>query len=379
MRHLALPVLVAVAALASCSSTATPKNPHDSTPVPDPTVDLSNVCPSTAVIQTDWQPEATHGAVYELLGPGYTINANQKRVTGPLMIDGKRTGVRAEIRAGGSSIGFQTIPAQMYVDRTITLGFVTTDAAISAASTQPVTAVVSPLNKSPQMLMWDPASHPTWNSIADIGHSKRHRRRLQGRGLHRIAGEKGLVRAKQIDTSYDGSPARFVANPSILQQGFTTAEPYIYEHEVPAWNKPVKYQLLSDVGYDVYPQALSVRTRDMTTLSPCLTKLVPIIQKAQANYLDNPATANNTILSAVKKYNDEWTYSSGIANHAVRTMKELHLVATDTVGGMNLTRVQSAIDTFTPTLQAGGATVKTGLKAADIATDRFIDKNISMK
>ncbi|MET7391651.1 hypothetical protein ACFYPT_40285 [Streptomyces sp. NPDC005529] len=377
MRYLALPVLLTVAALAACSSTSTPQGSHDSTPRPNPAVDLSGICPATVVIQTDWQPEAEHGAMYELLGPGYTINANQKRVTGPLMIDGKHTGVKIEIRAGGSSIGFQTIPSQMYVDKSITLGYVTTDAAISAAARQPVTAVVSPLDKSPQMLMWDPASHPTWTRIADIGHSNAAVVVSKDAVFTKLLVDKGLVREKQIDTSYDGSPARFVANPTIAQQGFAT-ETYSYEHELPAWNKPVKYRLLSDVGYNVYPQALSVRSGDLGALSPCLTKLVPLIQKAQANYLDKPSTANDIILKAVKKYNDGWTYSPGIANHAVQTMKELHLVATNTVGGISLPRVQSAINTFTPILRAGGATVKTGLKAADIATDQFIDKNISL-
>ncbi|MDX6342254.1 MAG: hypothetical protein QOH87_2392, partial [Trebonia sp.] len=45
-------------------------------------------CPSTIVLQTDWNPEAEHGGQYELLGPNPTINAGAKSVTGELVAHG---------------------------------------------------------------------------------------------------------------------------------------------------------------------------------------------------------------------------------------------------------------------------------------------------
>ena len=85
----------------------------------------------------------------------------------------------------------------------------------------------------------------------------------------------------QIDPSYDGSPARFVAEDgAIAQQGFASAEPYTYEHVFEEWGKPVAYQTLHDAGFQTYSQTLSVREADLEELRPCLEQLVPIIQQS---------------------------------------------------------------------------------------------------
>ena len=67
-------------------------------------------CPSTIVLQTDWNPEAEHGGQYELVGPNPTINSSAKSVTGELVAHGGiDTGVQIQIRAGGPAIGYQTV------------------------------------------------------------------------------------------------------------------------------------------------------------------------------------------------------------------------------------------------------------------------------
>lgn len=388
MKHVHFSAL-AVAALmltaAGCSDSGS--KAADSKPSPAHTTkatgaeSLAGVCPSTVVVQQDWEPEAEHSGVYSLIGPGYTIDASKKRVTGPLVVDGKDTGVKIQVRAGGSAIGFQSVTAEMYIDKSITLGAVSTDGAVGAAGTQPVTAVVSQLEKSPQMLMWDPKSHPSWKTIADAGKSGATVLVNKGVAFVSLLEDKGLIKAKQVDQGYTGAPSRFVSDPKILQQGFATAEPYIYQHEIKQWDKPVKYQLLADYGYNIYPEALSVRTGELTSLSPCLKKLVPILQRAQINYINNPGPTNQLITDAVQKYNDGWTYSIGVANYAATTMKKLGIVGTDAsgaFGGMDMKRVQSVIDTFGPILKQGGVKIKDGLTAAQIATDQFIDPHITM-
>ena len=60
---------------------------------------------------------------------------------------------------------------------------------------------------------------------------------------------KGYVTKDQLDASFDGTPARFVAERGkLIQQGYASNEPYRWEHDVPAWNKPVKSLLVHDVG-----------------------------------------------------------------------------------------------------------------------------------
>jgi hypothetical protein len=342
---------------------------------------LAGVCPDPVVVQQNWEPEAEYAGLYQLIGPGYTVDADRKRVIGPLTVQGRDTGVRLEIRAGGAAIGFTTISAQMYLDRSIMLGQIGTDSAIKTSAGQPVTAVVSPMTKSPEMIMWDPASHPGWRGIVDIGASNAPVLVTKDAAYAQLLVERGLLKASQIDQGHTGSPVRFVTNPRIAEQGYATAEPYLYQHEVSSWGKPVRYQLLSDVGFSVYPDALSVRTSDLPALAGCLSRLVPMLQRAQVDYLADPGPANRLIVDAVARYNDGWAYSTGVADYAAKTLRDLGIVANDSsgpVGGLDLARVQATINTFGPILARAGAPVRPGLTAQDIATDRFLDPSIRL-
>ncbi len=143
LRGTAVTGAVAIAlSLTSCAGSAAESAPAADLQIGS--VDLSADCPSTVVIQTDWNPEAEHGHLYEMIKDDYTIDANTKAVTGPLMSDGEYTGVNLEIRAGGPAIGFQTVSAQMYQDDKITLGYVSTDEAIQLSGTTPTKAVFAP-------------------------------------------------------------------------------------------------------------------------------------------------------------------------------------------------------------------------------------------
>ena len=155
--------LAAALVLSACGGSG---HRHPGRPPPRPPrppggpLDLTGACPATVVMQQDWQPEAEHGAMYSLVGPDYTIDADAKSVNGSLVAQGVDTGVDVEVRPGGPNVGFQPVPALMYLDDSIILGAVNTDEAIAAAADQPTVAVASQMTVSPQILMWDPASHP---------------------------------------------------------------------------------------------------------------------------------------------------------------------------------------------------------------------------
>ncbi|MDT0317109.1 hypothetical protein [Streptomyces millisiae] len=347
-----------------------------------PELRLDGVCPDTVVLQTDWEPEAEHGPLYNLLGPGYRIDSDQKRVTGPLVIDGQDTGVEVEVRAGGAAIGYQSVASQMYVDESITLGTVTTDGAITAAADQPVTAVMALMKKSPIMLMWDPETHPDWETIADIGETDEKVVYVAGNTYASMLVADGLIQESQLDASYDGSPSRFVSDPGIAQQGFATAEPYVYEHEIGAWNKPVEYQLLADVGYTVYPQALSARTGALEELSPCLERLVPVLQRSAADFAADPGPAVDLISELVTQYNTGWVYSQDTGAFAAEEMVNLGILANEadgSIGGFDMERVEQIRQDFTPLITESGAAVPGDLTAEDLATNQFIDPTIGME
>ncbi|WP_236795625.1 ABC transporter substrate-binding protein [Amycolatopsis sp. GM8] len=351
-----------------------------------PAIDLSGVCPSTVVVQTDWNPEADHGHIYQMLGPGPSIDASQKSVTGDLYANGKPTGVKLEIRAGGPAIGYSTVSAQMAQDKTITLGYVSTDEAIEFSGNMPTTAVFAENDKSPMMIMWDPKTYPDVATIKDLGVRLQANggvvRYFNGAAYMAYLTDAGYLPSGVLDGSYDGSPAKFVtAKGKDAQQGFATAEPYVYQNEVTAWGKPVKFQLVADTGWSPYPETMSVRTGDLTTLSPCLKKLVPVMQQADVDFIKNPTATNDLIDKLVTAYNNGWTYDAAVGKTAVAQMKDLK-IATDAghghVGAMDDQRVSDLIKIAAPIFGKSGGHVKSGLVAGDLVTNQFLDPTISL-
>jgi hypothetical protein len=344
---------------------------------------LSGVCPDTITVQTDWNPEAEHGALYQMVGPDPVIDADAKTVTGPLVVGGEDTGVDIQVRAGGPAIGFQPVASQLYQDPDITLAYVSTDEAIAAYAEQPTIAVVAPLDINPQMIMWDPETYPDATEIADIGETDAKVLYFQGAVYMEYLTGTGVLQPDQVDGSYDGAPASFVASGgTIAQQGFATAEPYIYENEVAEWGKPVTFQLIHDTGYPIYSQPLAIRADDLETLSPCLELLVPIVQQSVIDYVGDPATANALILELVEQYDTGWVYSEGVADFSVEQQVELGIVGNgsdSTLGNFDEERVQEVLEIAVPILTEGGADIPDDLAPADLVTNEFIDESIGLE
>lgn len=344
--------------------------------------DLRGVCPQTIVIQKDWQPESEHGALYNLLGPRYQVDTQKKKVVGPLVSDGVDTGVKIEIRTGGPAVGFQPVPAVMYTDKSINLGYVATDEAVQYSVNQPTTAVVAPLDVSPLAIMWDKQTYPNFNNIADIGQTDTKVLYTKGLAYMDYLTGTGILRQSQLDGSYTGAPDLFIANRGkAALQGFLTSEPYIYEKEIKAWGKPLAGQLINDTGYPSYFDTLAIRTGDKGQLAPCLKKLVPIIQKSQVDFMKNPDPAIKIIVELVKKYNTGWQYSDGLARFSVDQLRKQGIVTNGrdkTLGNFDLDRVQRMIDITRPIFTAQHKQVKDGLKPQDIVTNEFIDPNIGI-
>jgi hypothetical protein len=374
--------LAAALVLAACAGGETVPAPEPAAPAAPAggPLDLTGACPATVVMQQNWQPEAEHGGMYSLVGPDRTIDTDAKTVRGSLVAQGVDTGVDIEVRPGGSTVGFQPVPALMYLDDAIVLGTVTSDQAIAAVATQPTVAVVSQLTTSPLMLMWDPASHPGAQTLRDVAAS----------GVPVVTSDptvtalleqQGIITSAQVDTSYEGTPARFVSDPRIMQQGYSTTEPYMYEHEIAEWGRPVSYEMLAGSGYSVYPSALSVRADRLEALRPCLAKLVPVMQRAQLDYLADPGPTNALIVELVEAYQTGWSYSPGVAENAVRALREQGLVTNDPASGVfgqfDPARMEQIVSTFGPLMQAQGTITQIPAPEA-LYTNEFIDPSIRM-
>jgi len=375
---------VTAMSLAACSSGTSSSD--SSTASADLTVgstDLSGVCPSNVVIQTDWNPEAEHGHLYQLLGSDYTVDAENKKVSGPLMSNGEYTGVNVEIRAGGPAIGFQTVSSQMYTDPDILLGYVSNDEAIQLSADMPTTAVFAPLDIAPTMIMWDPATYPDAKGVQDVVAAGATVRYFGGSAYMEYLMAAGVIPAAQTDGSYDGTPASFVAAAGKdAQQGFASAEPYIYENEVSSWGKPVDYQLINDLGYPIYYGPISVRSEDVTAQADCLKALIPVMQQAEVDFYADPQQTVDLILNLVDQYDTGWVYTQGVADYSIKTSLDIGLVSNgpdDTIGNFEDARVSDVFDKIVPVFEGLGTPPAAGLTASDIYTNEFIDTSIGLK
>ena len=339
-------------------------------------------CPDTVSIQTDWNPEAEHGNLYQLIGPGYTVNTEKLRVTGNLMAGGKSTGVKVEIRAGGPAIGYGSVTAELYKDPTILLGFTSTDEQVSQSVAFPTKAVVAPFNINPQIIMWDPNTYPEAKTIADLKEPGVKVRYFQGAAYMDYLVQTGILDKGQVDDTYDGAPASFIAaGGKDAQQGFGTAEPYAYKNVFKEWAKDVAYQYVHDAGWTAYAQSLGGTPANIKKYDTCLKALVPVIQQAALDYVASPDTTNAIILDAVNQYNNGWTYDAGQATAAVAQMQADKLIANSpdgTLGSFDLDRVTKFIETATPVYTATGAKVKAGLTAEDLVTNEYINPAIKL-
>jgi hypothetical protein len=345
-------------------------------------VNLSDACPSTIVVQTDWNPSSEHGHLYEMLGPDPVIDASSMTVSGGLYSGGEYTGVDLEIRAGGPAIGFQSVSTQLYADPAITLGYVQTDGQIFASADQPTVSVMAPLEVSPQIIMWDPASYPDVETIADLGKTDAVVRYYGGAPFMDYLIDSGSVRADKADGGYDGTPASFVASDGKdAQQGFASSEPYLYENEIAEWGKPVAYELVADAGYPNYTATMSVRTGDLGSLDACLTKLVPVMQQAEVDFYSDPSPVVDLILDAVDAYDNGIVYTRGAAEFGVSSVIADGLVSNGddgAIGDFDPERMQRMLDIVTDMAAASGTDIEPGLTADDLYTNTYIDPAIGL-
>jgi hypothetical protein len=380
-------VATGVLALPATSQATTPPSsePPPSTPSSAPAasapvgapVDLGSVCPETIVIQTDWFPESEYGAVYNLLGDDYEVDTDNKIVSGSLISEGQPTGVDVEIRAGGAA-GSGDLETLMYTDDAITLGFGTTDGQILAWENTPLMSVVAPLEISPLMIMWDPATYPDVTSIADLGEQGITINAFGGQTFTTVLAAMGVLSEDQVDPSYDGGPSRFISEGgAIAQQGFASSEPYQYEEVFEDWLRPVEYELIHDAGFQTYSQTLAIRPDDLETLRPCLEAFVPVVQRSAVEFVTDPARTNAAIVDIVEQYDTFWVYTPELAEYSVQTQVELGLTGNgsdDVIGNFDAERVETILGQ----LRDADLEVPDDLEATNLYTNEFIDDSVGL-
>ena len=299
-------------------------------------------------------------------------------MTGALVADGADTGVKLQIRSGGPANGFVPAASVLYTDPSVLLATADTDQIAQLAGTKPVKAVVAPMERSPVVLMFDPAQH-SFRTISEIGKTDTRVLYFQGATYMDYLVGSGQLKKSQVDSGYAGTPDRWVAaRGNIVQQGFLTNEPFAYENELPSWDKKVAWLLVADAGYPVYPETLTVRADRESADAACLTKLVPIIQRSAAGYLADPAATNALIVKLTQDYN-AYPYSAERAAYAARVMKDNGIVGNGgdgTIGNFDLARVTKLLDIVRPVFAKAATPLPAGLTARDVVTNAYIDGSV---
>ena len=340
--------------------------------VPDPmAVDLSGVCPDPLVLQTDWFPSPEHGYAYRLIGDAGDLDTENGIYRGPLL----DTGIDLEIRAGGPYLGWAPTTATMQLDPGIHFGYVNTDEQVAAYDIIPTVAVAAPFDTNPQILMWNPEVY-SFSSFEDIGESDAAVVYFAGGVFIDYMVDAGILRADQVDPSYDGSPARFVAEGgALVQQGFATSEPWLYENALEDWGKPVDFLLIHDSGFEIYAQPLVVRTDAVEELRPCLELVIPIFQQAVVDHYADSAPTDAVILQIVDDLASFWVLYPGQMEYSTATALALGNVGNgpdDIVGNMDEARMERVVQLLKDILEG----VPQDIEASDIYTNEFIDPSI---
>lgn len=345
------------------------------------TVSLRGICPNPVKIATDWTPEAEQGAYYQLAASGGTTDTSNKTYTAPLIdpFTGKPTGVKVQLLAGGPALGYMQTPEVLTTQPSILMGADDDDTAIATYANTPVMGIVAPFNNSVHILLWNPAKYHFAN-FADMKASNVTVLYFSGTEFVEYMAGAGYLNSSQLDSSYNGSPARFVASGGgVVEQGFATAEPYLYTHQTPAWNQSIAYELTSTTGYNPYSEMGEATKANIAKYSACFKQLVPMIQESQIAYLKSPNRVNKIIVGLNAAYGEiGGNYNMAVAQYADKTMLADRIVSQGPggFGSFNIQRVNTLVTQLRPVLNTNGQSLPANFNANTVVTNKFIDPKI---
>lgn len=351
------------------------------------TTPLADVCPNPFIIQKDWLAQAEHGFLYQLIGADGTMS--QGRYQGPL----GSTGIDLLILEGGGGFGLgdgETAYSALHQGNskagvTPHLGYQELDNAFIFSKRFPVVGVMAPLDKSPSALFWDQATYPEgFRSLDDlIAFGKSGKGKIYVSTIKRTFGKYLVEQGVPTDAfveGYRGDGELFVTNNGTwLNQGFVSSEVYKFENGN-NWGKPIDYLLISDMGYSIYTGMLSAATHRLEELSPCLEKLVPLIQQGQVDYVADPSEVNALITA----FNDNgygagfWKTPAELVSYASNVLPESGVISNggnQTIGDFDIERVVSIFDLVKSGLDERA---DEAVKPEDVFTNRFIDWEIGL-
>jgi hypothetical protein len=350
------------------------------------TTDLTADCPEKIIMQLSWLAEPEFAAAYQLIGAGGKMETNS--YTGPL----GSTGIELQVLDGGPGVGFVPIPTALHAGNLVAgvtpdIGLYGIGDSVAQSGKFPTTAVLNSFQKDPQNLVFDGDKY-TIENLDDLVAA------TQGGAQMYVTGKyigyvqyligKGVPENVFIE-GFGGDYDKFITSGgSLINQGYSTDTNFRLEKEFTEYGKAVEDIYVADLGYDAYPISAFVATPRLEELTPCLTKLVPLMQQAMVDYIADPTEVNEMIA----EYNDAghgaayWQTSVEHNQAAHDVMVSDGLVdngTDDTLGNDEEGKNQALIDLLLPILEAQNSdTHDPDVTVDDIFTDEFIDPSIGL-
>ena len=350
------------------------------------TLDLARAgCPADIRVQTDDHPGVEWGFLYSLLDPRNVDILNAGTVAkSPLMIDGESTGVTLTILTGDPLDGVSA-NVQLYDDEDLLLAAVDTDAAILDAVEYPTVGLFSPTLRDSRMIYWDTEVYPNVDSIEGLGNTLNPSGEIlvpiitapNDSFRDYMVGD-GALGPDQVVPEYDGGIQSFIdAGGAKAQQGDLLIDPYLLERPDSEFADSYGWQLITEAGYP-RTTLLSARPQTVVRYADCFEVLIPVLQRALADFLDDPDATTELLIELSARLGHP-EFDAGLAAYGLETMKKERIAGNgrdDAIGDIDMGHVRELLEDVVPAWEELDISVPGDLDPAHIATNRFIDRSI---
>jgi hypothetical protein len=351
------------------------------------TTKLSGVCPNPLIVQTNWLPESDHGGLYELIGSGGTMK--QYSYEGPL----GSTGIDLQILSGGPGDAYAPTATTLYTGNSVVgvtadLTADSTETTLQLSKKFPTIGVMTLQDHDPQILIYDPSKFSKLSTVAEMIKAANEGAHFYVTALTTTYVQY-LINAGVPESAfiggYGGDLEKFVTGSGlIINQGYSDSEPYQLAHDTPAWGgKPIKYTYVYKLGLNDYPSAVQVATTKLKQMTPCLKKLVPMMQTAEVDYSKNPTTVDNVLAQFNPTYSASyWTTPTAESAWAIKVQKNQDIVGNGingkgAAGEFDFARMTTMIKLLLPIYAAESpGTYNPKETASELVTNKCIDTSI---
>jgi NitT/TauT family transport system substrate-binding protein len=283
------------------------------------------------ILQTNWYAEAEHGGYYEALAKGYY----------------RAEGLDVRIVQGGPG----SYPVQKIATGQVQFALGRSDDLIVASQQRiPVLIVSAELEHDPQIVLVH-ADSPV-HGFAD----------LDGKSIMVEPGSAWITYLEQkyaihIHTIPENfGTAQFAADKNFIQQGFLTAEPFVFQQQKVA----ARFLLIADSGYDPYRVVFC--TRDYARSHPEVVKaFVRASIRGWRDCLDGDPSPANTLIN--RDFPDS---TPAVLAYSWGELKRVHIVDGDAAKGERIGLIsRRRLENQVRTLQ------RLGMIPAVIPVDQF--------